>query len=181
VKITNRTFFTIIKQKLEERKGTWAYELHETLWAYRMTLRTATGDTPYGLAFGSEVVIPVEIGSMSTRVQYYDPVKNDKGLKLSLDLIEEKREKASLTMAAYQQRASQYFNQRVRPCKFVIGDWVLRKVTVATKDTAEGKLAPKWEDPYKVVENHRLGAYHLENLEGKRLSHPWNALNLKKF
>jgi hypothetical protein len=45
------------------------------------------GDTPYGLAFGNEVVIQVEIGSMSTRVRYYDPTKIDEGLKLSLDLI----------------------------------------------------------------------------------------------
>jgi hypothetical protein len=66
-----------------------------------MTLRTLIGDTLYGLAFGSEAVIPVEIGSMSMQVRYYDPVKNDEGLKLSLDLIEEKRENASLTMAAY--------------------------------------------------------------------------------
>jgi hypothetical protein len=133
------------------------------------------------LDFGSEAVILVEIGSMSTRVQYYSLVKNDKGLKLSLDLIEEKREKASLTMVAYQQRASQYFNQRVRPHKFVIGDWVLCKVTIAMKDPVEGKLASKWEGPYKVVENHKPGAYQLEDTEGKRLPHPWNALNLKKF
>jgi hypothetical protein len=49
------------------------------------------------------------------------------------------------------------------------------------KDPAEGKLAPKWEGPYKVVGNHRPRAYHLENAEGKRLPHLWNALNLKKF
>jgi hypothetical protein len=133
------------------------------------------------LAFGSEAIIVVEIGSISMRVQYYDPVNNDEGLKLSLDLIEERREKASLTLAAYQQRASQYFNQQVCPRKFVIGDWVMRKVIIATKDPAEGKLAPKWEGPYKVVGNHRPGAYHLENAEEKRLPHPWNALNLKKF
>jgi hypothetical protein len=146
-----------------------------------MTPRTPTGDNPYGLTFSSEAVIPVEIGSTSTRVQYYDLAKNDEGLKLSLDLIEERREKASLTLAAYQQRVSQYFNQRVHPRKFVIGDWVLHKVTLATKDPAEGKLAQKWEGPYKVIGNHRLGAYHLEDAKGRRLPHLWNALNLKKF
>jgi transposase InsO family protein len=37
VEITNRTLFTIIKKKLKERKGAWADELHEALWAYHMT------------------------------------------------------------------------------------------------------------------------------------------------
>ena len=49
------------------------------------------GDTPYGLAFGNGVVISIEIGSTSTCVQYYDPAKNDEGLKLSLDFGGEKK------------------------------------------------------------------------------------------
>jgi hypothetical protein len=133
------------------------------------------------LTFGSEAVIPIEIGSMSIWVQYYDPAKNDEGLKLSLDLIEERIEKASLTLAAYQQRAFQYFNQQVFPRKFIIGDRVLCKVTITMKDPAKGKLALKCEGPYKVIGNHRPGAYHLEDAEERRLPHPWNALNLKKF
>jgi hypothetical protein len=48
-----------------------------------------------------------------------------------------------MTMAAYQQKVSQYFNKQVRPRRFAVGDWVLRKVTMATKDPAEGKLASK--------------------------------------
>lgn len=49
-------------------------------------------------------------------------MKNDEGLKLSLDLIEERREKASLTIVAYEQKVSQYFNKRVHPHRFVVGD-----------------------------------------------------------
>jgi hypothetical protein len=125
MEITNKTLFTIIKKKLEERKGAWADELHKVLWAYHTSTQTPTGDTPYGLAFSTEAVIPVEIGSLSTRVQYYDSARNDEGLKLSLDLMEKRREKASMTMATYQQRVSQYFNKRVCPCKFAVGDWML--------------------------------------------------------
>jgi hypothetical protein len=69
----------------------------------------------------------------------------------------------------------------MRPRKFVVGDWVLRKVTIATKDPANGKLTPKWEGLYKMVKNHRPGAYHIENAKGKHLPHPWNAQHLKKF
>jgi hypothetical protein len=139
------------------------------------------GDTPFGLAFGSEAVIPVETELTSLRVQKYDPELNDEGLKLSLDLLEERRDQAETVMASYRQKAAQYFNRRVKPRKFKIGDWVLRKVTLATKEHTDGKLAPNWEGPYRVVECNRPGAYHLETVEGRRLPHPWNAEHLKRY
>ena len=50
-----------------------------------------------------------------------------------------------------QQKMAKYFNQRVKLKRFSIGDLVLRKVILATKDLAQGKLGPTWEEPYKVV------------------------------
>jgi hypothetical protein len=40
---------------------------------------------------------------------------------------------------------AQYFNKVVKLRKFQVGDWVLRKVSLMTKEATEGKLAPKWE------------------------------------
>jgi hypothetical protein len=59
----------------------------------------------------------------------------------------------------------------------------LRKVTIATKDSVDGKLAPNWEEPYKVTDcsRARARAYHLKDLEGKALLRPWNVELLKKY
>jgi hypothetical protein len=84
-------------------------------------------------------------------------------------------------MAAYQQKSAQYFNKKVKPRSFKLGDWVLRRVTIATKNPTEGKLGPTWEGPYQVVKNHRQGAYHLQTAKGKQLPRPWNAEHLKKY
>ena len=65
--------------------------------------------------------------------------------------------------------------------KFNIGDLVLRKVTLATKDPAQGKLGPTWEGLYRVVHYSRQGSYHLEDLGGKRLPRPWNVEHLKRY
>lgn len=154
---------------MEDKKGAWSDKLPEALWAYKTTKQTPTGDTPFGFAFGNEAVVLVEIGLTSVWVQYYDPALNDEGLKLSFDLLEKRREKADMIMAAYQRRVSQYFNKRACPRKFEVGDWELLKVTIATKDPAECKLDPMWEGPYRVVGNYRPGANHLEDMEGKRL------------
>ena len=108
------------------------------------------------------------------------PGTNDEGLKLHLDLLQE-NDQAEVTMAAYQERTAQYFNRKVQHRSFKVGDWVLRKVTIATKDLAEGKLASSWEGPYKVTDCQKAGAYRLENSEGKALPRPWNAEHLKKY
>ena len=53
----------------------------------------------------------------------------------------------------------------------------LRKLNAKTT----GKLQSKWDGPYLVLYSNRLGSYHLADLEGNELQHPWNADNLKKY
>lgn len=89
-------------------------ELPEVLWAYRKMKRSPTEETPFALAFRVEAVVLVEIGSPSFRVTHYNPGLNDEGVKLCLDLIQERRDKAQMMMAAYQGKTTQYFNKRVK-------------------------------------------------------------------
>lgn len=49
----------------------WDKELPRELWAYRNTVRTLMGETPYAKTCGSVVVILVEIGVSSHITQYY--------------------------------------------------------------------------------------------------------------
>ena len=42
-------------------KGAWPEELPIVLCAYRTTVRTPTGETPFNLTYGTEAVIPVEL------------------------------------------------------------------------------------------------------------------------
>jgi ribonuclease HI len=181
VEATNKTIFKILKKKLGDKKGDWAEHLPEVLWAYRTTKRTPTEETPYALAFGSEAIIPAELGAKSLRVEAYKAEPNDEGLKLHLDLLQERRDQALVTQSAYQERMARYFDKRVKPRSFKVGDLVLRKVTLATKDPLEGKLAPNWEGPYKVISCQRPGAYHLEDSVGKILPRPWNAEHLRRY
>ena len=69
VEVTNRSLFKIIKTWLEGAKGIWPDELPSILWAYRTTTRTPTGETPFRLAYRSDIVIPAEIGLTSYRVE----------------------------------------------------------------------------------------------------------------
>ena len=65
VEVTNRTLLKIIKTPLEGAKGIWLDELPRVLWAYQTTTRTPTGETPFRLAYGTDAIIPAEIGLTS--------------------------------------------------------------------------------------------------------------------
>ena len=60
--VTIRTLKAALKTKLEDLKGKWVEYLPEVLWAYRTTRKSATQETSFALAFGTEAVAPVEIG-----------------------------------------------------------------------------------------------------------------------
>ena len=179
--MTNRTLLKIIKTKLDDVKGTWLEELPNVLWAYRTTVKTPVGETPFRLTYGTEAVIPVEIGVTSTRQAVFSEEGNDEKLRLNLDCLDEVRDKASSRMTKYQQKMAKYYNKRVKLRQLDIGDLVLRKVSVATKNPNQGKLGPTWEGPYRVVHYSRRGSYHLETLDGQKLPSPWNIENLKKY
>ena len=77
-------------------------------------------------------------------------------------------------MEKYQQKMAEYYNKRVKLRRLEVGDLVLGKVLVATKDLNQGKLGPMWEGPYRVVHYSQRGIYHLETLDGQKLPRPWN-------
>ena len=75
--VTIRTLKAALKTKLEDLKGSWVDYLPEVLWAYRTTQKSATRETPFALAFGTEAVAPVEVGIKSPRVELVSEEQND--------------------------------------------------------------------------------------------------------
>ena len=81
----------IIKTQLEREKGVWPNELSGVLWAYKTTVRTSIGETPFKLAYGSEVVIPTKVHMANHKVMKYQDKDNKEQLRLNLDMIDEVR------------------------------------------------------------------------------------------
>ena len=67
----------------------WPEELPSVLWAYRMTTKMPTRETPFRLAYGSKAIIPAEVGLTSYRVGNHDESRNDEVMCLQLDLVDE--------------------------------------------------------------------------------------------
>ena len=151
------------------------------LWTYRTTTRTPTGETPFRLTYGSEVVIPVEVGLTSYRVDNHDERKNDEAMRLQLDLVDEVKATAEQRLARYQDHMAKHYNSWVRHKDFQVGGLVLRKVMGTARDPTQGKLGPNWEGLYRVTSWQMKGTYHLETMDGWKLHHPWNAEHLRKY
>ncbi|KAL5576842.1 hypothetical protein UlMin_018541 [Ulmus minor] len=96
VEAVNKTIKNNLERKLNGAKGAWVDELPRVLWAYRTTCRTSTNETPFSMTYGTEVVVPTEIGEPSFRVEQFDPESNVEGLSLNLDLLEIKRDNAQI-------------------------------------------------------------------------------------
>ncbi|KAL2228606.1 UNVERIFIED_CONTAM: Retrovirus-related Pol polyprotein from transposon 17.6 [Sesamum indicum] len=131
VEVANRTILQHLKTRLDSKRS-WLDELLGVLWAYRTTPRSSTGETPFCFVFGTEALIPAEIGEESHRVTMYNPMTNHEERLLDLELIEEKkREVAYAKMLHHKSLMMRSYNKRLRPRQFQVGDLVLKKVEVS--------------------------------------------------
>nr|GEW34634.1 reverse transcriptase domain-containing protein [Tanacetum cinerariifolium] len=179
VERANRNLGEGIKSRLGEGNKNWVEELPHVLWAHRAMIKSSHGDTPFSLTYGTEAVIPMEIGMPTYRTAAVDVINNNDELRLNLDLLEERRERAAICEAKAKSKMTKYYNARVRDIAFKPGDFVYRN-NDASHAVAGGKLGPKWEGPYEVTEALGNGAYKQRSMNGTILPRTWNIANLKR-
>ncbi|GJV72925.1 hypothetical protein Tco_1492920 [Tanacetum coccineum] len=97
------------------------------------------------------------------RTAAVDATHNDEELRLNLDLLEERRERAAIREAKAKLKMTKYYNARVRGVTFRQRDFVYRS-NDASHAVGGGKLSPKWEGPYKT-----LGAKDSRNTIGSSM------------
>ena len=76
------------------------------------------------------------------RVMMYQDKDNEEQLRLNLDLIDEVRTDAEERTERYKNLMARQHDAMVKPRQFNIGDLVLKKASLATKNPAHGKLGP---------------------------------------
>nr|GEV64545.1 reverse transcriptase domain-containing protein [Tanacetum cinerariifolium] len=126
VERVNRSLGEGIKSRLGEGNKNWVEELPHVLWAHRTMIKSSHGDTPFSLTYGTEAVLPTEIGMPTYQ-------------------------RAVICEAKAKSKMMKYYNARVRCVAFKPGEFVYRS-NDASHAVAGGKLGPKWEGPYEVIE-----------------------------
>ena len=152
----------ILKKMVSRSRRDWHERLLEALWAYRTTVRTTTGCTPYNLFFGSEAVLPLELPSLRVAMQFTALNENAQVRLAKLEALDERRPMTQHRLEIYQAQMAGAFNKQVKFRSFDVGDLVLtiRRPIVINRKT-QGKFASKWKGPYVVTKIFPKGAYEL--------------------
>ncbi|XP_076929449.1 uncharacterized protein LOC143593845 [Bidens hawaiensis] len=124
VERTNRTIKEGIKARLGTKRTGCVDELPHVLWAFRNQKNSSNSEMPFSLTYGTEAMIPAEIGIPSARVLLIND--NDCEIRKNLDLLKERRELASIREHNYKRQLQKYYNSRVQVCEFDAGDFVFR-------------------------------------------------------
>ena len=140
VEAVNKVIVNVFKKR-------WVEELPHILWTYRTTPWRSTGETPFFMSYGAEVVIPIETDFPTLRTQTFNPKDNDRLLERSLDLLEERRENAMVQLAYYQHKLKQGYDAIVKLRPLEPRDLVLRKVLGTTKAQHGENWGPTGKDP----------------------------------
>nr|GFC66917.1 reverse transcriptase domain-containing protein [Tanacetum cinerariifolium] len=125
-------------------------------------IKTSNGDTAFSLTYGTEAVIPVEIGMPSIRCAEVNHAESDKELLLNLEILEERWEKVAIRKAKNKATMAKYYNAKVHSISFRPRDFVYCSNKAGRAKESE-KLGPNWEGPYEVVKVLVKGANKLRN------------------
>ncbi|GJY25838.1 reverse transcriptase domain-containing protein [Tanacetum coccineum] len=145
--------------------------------AHRTMLKTSNDETPFSLTYGSKAIILAEIGMQTYWTIQFNKAQNEEEMRLNLDLIQERQETAAIREAKYKKKVEQYYNKRVRPVSFKVGDFVYRR-NEASRVENQGKLGLNWEGPYQVIEAYDNDSYKLCTMNDREVPRTWHAINL---
>nr|GEU63754.1 reverse transcriptase domain-containing protein [Tanacetum cinerariifolium] len=93
---------------------------------------------------------------------------NEEEMRLNLDLLTKRRKAAAIREVRYKMKMEQYYKKMVCPMSLKVGEYVYRN-NEASRVENLGKLFPKWEGPYLVVEAYQNGSYKLRTMNDREV------------
>ena len=117
----------MLQRMVETHKSNWHMQLFSTLWAYRISTKTAMGFTPFQLVYGLEAVLSIEceIPSLRFTVELLPHTTDEEQRLLYLSHLDEIHRDAVLANETHLKRIKKRYDRVVRPHTFLEGDLVL--------------------------------------------------------
>ncbi|KAM1939583.1 hypothetical protein ACFX13_027410 [Malus domestica] len=112
---SNKVLIDILEKVIKERPGMWHLKLNEALWAYRTSLRSTTGTTPYALTYGYDAMLRVELSINSLRMIEQSSLfsaEYNQSMRQELEDLEEARLDVYNLLVAQKQIAERAYNQK---------------------------------------------------------------------
>ncbi len=182
VKAANKNVKGILS-KMTETYKVWHEQLPYALCAYRTSVRTSTGATPYSLVYEMEAILLVEVEIPSLRIlsqTELDEAEWAQACYEQLNFIDEKRMTVLCHGQLYQRRIERAYEKKTHLRMFKSGDLVLKKRNMAIFDS-RGKFTPSYEGPYVVKKASFDGALILADMDDEEFHAPTNSNSIIKY
>jgi hypothetical protein len=125
--------------------------LFSVLWAYRTSVKSATGFTPFQLVYGIEVVLLIEceIPSLKLAIELLPNTSSSEERLLYLMQLDKTCHDTTLVIETQKKRVKAQYDKHVKPRVFYEGDLVLLYEQDCDLLGAE-KFEAMWRGPYIV-------------------------------
>jgi hypothetical protein len=127
VEVVNKTLKTILQRTINSTKLNWHLMLYSKLWAYRTSVNTATGFSPFQLIYGLDAVLPIEcqIPSLKLALQLLPDTSPLEEWLVYLEQLNEQCCDVALTNEAHKHKVKCQYDRSIHPHIFSEGDHVL--------------------------------------------------------
>ncbi|MCO5576775.1 hypothetical protein L7F22_030595 [Adiantum nelumboides] len=179
----NGELIRMLTKMTQSNVKTWDLELPCALWAYRTTIKTGTGFSPFHLVFGKEALLPIEVEIPALKMMLKLEEANHDALKERLLYLQCLQLDRALALEHYEQvlKTSQAkANAKVKDKGIKKGDMVLR-YNNKLDSTFQKKFQIKWQGPFLVLDRFPNGTYQLADLNGTLHKARVNGYRLKKY
>ena len=136
--------------------------LFPALWAYRTSVKTSTGFTPFQLVYSVEAIFLIEcdISSLKLAVQLLPKTSTLEVRLVELEQLDETCRDAAIANEAHKRPVKLQYDKSICPRIFSEGDLVL-VYDQASDALGAGKFVVMWHGPYIVKRVLSRGSYEL--------------------
>ena len=173
--VVERGHFTIREGIMKACKGNaskWPDLVPHAFFADKVTVRRATGFSPFYLLYGVHPVLPFDLTEASFMITYQEEMSSEDLLAARIRQLQKKPEDlehAAQVLTKNRLKSKEQFEKRfhTRLCHshYEPGTLVLVRNSMIEKELNR-KSKPRYLGPYKVVRRTRNGAYALQELDG---------------
>lgn len=177
-KVLNRVVEQYLRSFVHHQPSTWGKFLAWAEYSHNTSWNSATGTTPYEVAFGRKPFSYPEYIARTSHLDVVDTILTDRD-----EVFQFIRRKLIKAQASMKDQA----NHKRRDVSYQPGDWVLLKLRPYRQSTAKGsqsfsgKLAKRFYDPFKILEHIGKVAYCLELPAEAKIRSVFHCSMLKPF
>ena len=174
---------TIVKNIIDVNKKSWDSKIKFSLWADRITKKSATRKSPCELVYDTNVTLPIHLKlPVYQALQDSGSDQDDYQSKIhELVELDEVRRKVVDQNIRIQDKVKRNFDRSSRPRIFQKGDTVFSWDKRREKPSKHGKFDSLWMGSYIIHDIAGVNSFHLSDMDGEKQTLPVNEKLLKLF